>query len=915
MPQPKVAPGYSSRIEPSTWHAMNRNHMQEWVAKTFRKTNEDKDIENACVLFNHQHIVKDFLQPSSPYRGLLLMHGLGTGKTRGSIAIAEVLSSEYKIAVLVPASLLSNYTEEIKLCGNAIFRKTGKWSFVSENRDEYKQEYKKARKLGVSKKAIEKHKGVWIRAESGTMYNELHDSDQAEISKQIDEMIQHRYSFIHYNGLTKHSIQSLANIGEGNSPFDNHVIIIDEVHNLVSRISNGSDIATQLYKMIITAKNAKVILLSGTPIINRPVELGILANLVRGYMRQIVIEFSSTLTQEQWDNIEDWLSKHKRVDYHEANRAHNSIRVYPLVDNFEWANKEKYLVQKIKKDATDDIKNEIEKHLLLLKIFRKVKLNENPTLLFPDKDNEFDKLFIDYKEVYKTGGIVNPVKNPLLMSRRLQGIISYFESFDRKQFPSVSQTKLVKVQMHDEMFKKYVVVRQEEISKEAKSRIKKTNELNTGNIYRAFTRAMCNFTFPSTIKRAFPSTLKMLKEEMDDDSLAIEENSDDNIIPTENKARDDTMSKYQQQLTNAMKELKKRGTEYLQGEGLDQWGPKYSALLDNLHALKRPALVYSQFRNVEGLGILCHVLDQAGYVEFKIHKTKSGDWELGVNHSDWLKPKYVVFTGDKERNKLIMSAFNNDFAFLPQKLLNQMQEFNGKSELTNLRGELIRVMMITQSGAEGISLKNVRQVHILEPYWNEIRVKQVIGRAVRAGSHLQLPPSEQHVDVYMYMVQFSESQKKHSKVLSSDKGQTSDEYIYDIATKKSKITNALLEIIKSSAVDCVVHRHAHKNIECANIPDSFGEPIQGVLYSYKSPHEDPSDDTLKKQTKTVVQSRAIGFLKCIHGSRNTQVRIPYFKDTMQALNPGKFNVGVYDVIGAVVLNEDGNPIIIPFEDA
>ena len=37
--------------------------------------------------------------------------------------------------------------------------------------------------------------------------------------------------------------------------------------------------------------------------------------------------------------------------------------------------------------------------------------------------------------------------------------------------------------------------------------------------------------------------------------------------------------------------------------------------------------------------------------------------------------------------------------------------------------------MITQSGSEGISLKNVRQVHLLEPYWNMIRMDQVIGRA------------------------------------------------------------------------------------------------------------------------------------------------------------------------------------------
>ena len=35
-------------------------------------------------------------------------------------------------------------------------------------------------------------------------------------------------------------------------------------------------------------------------------------------------------------------------------------------------------------------------------------------------------------------------------------------------------------------------------------------------------------------------------------------------------------------------------------------------------------------------------------------------------------------------------------------------------------------MMISPAGAEGINLNNVRQVHILEPYWNEVRIEQKI---------------------------------------------------------------------------------------------------------------------------------------------------------------------------------------------
>ena len=56
--------------------------------------------------------------------------------------------------------------------------------------------------------------------------------------------------------------------------------------------------------------------------------------------------------------------------------------------------------------------------------------------------------------------------------------------------------------------------------------------------------------------------------------------------------------------------------------------------------------------------------------------------------------------------------------------------------------------MITASGAEGISLKNVRYVHITEPYWHPVRIEQVIGRARRICSHKNLPEQYRTVEVF-----------------------------------------------------------------------------------------------------------------------------------------------------------------------
>lgn len=59
-----------------------------------------------------------------------------------------------------------------------------------------------------------------------------------------------------------------------------------------------------------------------------------------------------------------------------------------------------------------------------------------------------------------------------------------------------------------------------------------------------------------------------------------------------------------------------------------------------------------------------------------------------------------------------------------------------------------KVMFISAAGAEGLDLKETRYVVILEPHWNDERIKQVIGRAARYKSHDALPESKRIVTVY-----------------------------------------------------------------------------------------------------------------------------------------------------------------------
>ena len=86
-------------------------------------TCDDKSKSSKKSEFNlmiHQRVVKDYLNLHTPYRGLLLFHGLGSGKTCTSIAIAEGLKSQKQVHVLTLASLKANFFDQMKECGDPI---------------------------------------------------------------------------------------------------------------------------------------------------------------------------------------------------------------------------------------------------------------------------------------------------------------------------------------------------------------------------------------------------------------------------------------------------------------------------------------------------------------------------------------------------------------------------------------------------------------------------------------------------------------------------------------------------------------------------------------------------------------------------------------------------------------------------
>ena len=208
----------------------------------------------AFSLLTHQSIVRDYINLYTPYRGLLLYHGLGAGKTCASIAIAEGFQNPMHILVMTPASLRQNYQNEIKKCGNEMYRLNQYWEFIS-NDNNTKKTRVLAKILSVSESFVRKHKGAWfVNVANESNYETLDTQEKFVLNEQIDEMIRAKYQFINYNGLQKQHLNNLTNNGKIN-PFDNKVVIIDEAHNFVSRIVNKlkkpDSLSMKLYEYLI----------------------------------------------------------------------------------------------------------------------------------------------------------------------------------------------------------------------------------------------------------------------------------------------------------------------------------------------------------------------------------------------------------------------------------------------------------------------------------------------------------------------------------------------------------------------------------------------------------------------------------------------------------------------------------------
>lgn len=185
--------------------------------------------------------------------------------------------------------------------------------------------------------------------------------------------------------------------------------------------------------------------------------------------------------------------------------------------------------------------------------------------------------------------------------------------------------------------------------------------------------------------------------------------------------------------------------------------------------------------------------------------------------------KYIVISGDKH-----LSPDN-------------IGEVKAVTNDANYDGRFIKAIIISKSGTEGIDFKNIRQTHILEPWYNINLVEQTIGRAVRNCSHKNLEFEKRNVQIFL-----------HGSVLSlTPNVEAADIYLYRLSERKAKQIGEVSRVLKESAVDCLL------NIDQTNFTEKNFSEALGV-------GTEAGDD-----------NKIIQILSSYDAASTSSIRIPY----------------------------------------
>ena len=213
---------------------------------------------------------------------------------------------------------------------------------------------------------------------------------------------------------------------------------------------------------------------------------------------------------------------------------------------------------------------------------------------------------------------------------------------------------------------------------------------------------------------------------------------------------------------------------------IGKYSSKIASICAQIEKANGIVLVYSEYIGGGAVPIAL-ALEEMGFTRYdrnvgSLFKTAPVAQRVLQHRSKRFAAKYAMFTGDKQLspdNRAELEALTTE----------------------NENGQRIKVVIISKAGSEGIDFKNVRQVHIMEPWYNMNRIEQIIGRAVRNCSHTDLPFAERNVQLFLYGTLLS----------ANPDTEAADLYVYRLAEMKAAQIGQVSRILKENAADCLLN--------------------------------------------------------------------------------------------------------------
>jgi superfamily II DNA or RNA helicase len=655
------------------------------IMKTYEEIQKYRE-ENCQPGFeprDHQKILTNFISPNTPYKGLLLLHGTGTGKSASCISIAEQFKNQVKkyntkIYVLVPGP---NTRENFK---SELLFSTGKTYL--KNKDILDQmnnfEVDRERKIGIYS-ALQYYKILSYK----TFYRKVLGEKIIEKKISNDKVINTYKKKENGEFERELVVDKITNM-------DNSIIIVDEAHNLT-----GNEYGEALKTIIKKSKNLKVILLTATPM----------------------------------------------------------------------------------KNLADDI-------IDLLNFIRP-----------PDKPIKRDEIFTNernYNMKLKEGA-------EIILKEKSRGYISYF----RGSIPFTFAKRIDKGEVPPGMLFTPVIrcyMEKFQLITYTKTTLKLDDTLDRA------ASASANFVFPGLS----PDKKKLIGYYSTDgmNKLISQINTDKkkliNMINKEiykNKIDKNDIS-------NFFYENDKKGISgsILDVKYLKNFSIKFYKCIKRLEKLvignKGPgtSFVYSNLVKAGGMELFSECLKENGYLDYQ---DDFRDYDIKDDTIDALTGKtFLQFKKEKKNMKdfypstyLLVTGGTDDsgedIPEIKQKIIREV--FNNYE---NREGKNLKVILGSKVMNEGITLENVREIHILDVHYNLGKVLQVIGRGIRMCKHQAVISDDNkfpQVNVYRYVVSIKNK-------LSTD------ELLYKKAELKFLLVKRVERILKESSIDCPLLLNGNK---------------------------------------------------------------------------------------------------------